>query len=405
MTLSIPARLHLGLLSILFLIVFFIFSSFDLAVIICISAYFILTKTPFTTVFFLSLLLLVIDLFFQSYDIFFRLITDLSLDAYILFLTAVVLYLQSRKDVNEFINKSFSSDQNFYIRQKILKIGGSLVLALLLFPVFGGYLASLSGYIFYSYLNKQFNSKAAIIISLIFLGIAAVFLVFKKNLIAETLANYIYLFIVVGTVQEIIKVFRFKKTESTDHFEKIKPEEIIDIVPKMNTYPVWIIFALLLFSLVTYLFYPTISKYKFLRISVPKINFKIPSINFIKKRPALTLTPTPTITIIPAPSLTPTPIIKVSTLTASLKVKVLNGTEITGLAGSTSAKLKKVGFQNVEIDNADTTDNNNWKVTFKKQEEDIVNILKNILELDTLNATEASPEAKFDIEILAGEKK
>ena len=175
--------------------------------------------------------------------------------------------------------------------------------------------------------------------------------------------------------------------------------------PRLNTYPVLIITALLTFSLIFYFLFPTISKYRFSHLTIPKINLKIPSINFFKKIPTLTLTPIPTITATPTPTLTPTPISKVSSVSASLKVMVLNGTEITGLAGSTSAKLKKVGFRNIEIGNADIRDYINWKVILKKQDEDMISILKNVLELDTLTAVDATSEAKFDIEIIAGEKK
>ncbi len=129
---------------------------------------------------------------------------------------------------------------------------------------------------------------------------------------------------------------------------------------------------------------------------MPKLDFQIPT---------PTSVPTPTVLPSPIPTVVPTPIIKVSTSTASLKMLVLNGTEIKGLGATTSAKLKKVGFQNVQVGNANTSDNKIWKASLKKNDEDIASILKSILELETLIVEEATIGAKFDIEITIGESK
>lgn len=369
-------------------------SSFDFAAAIAVSVYFFLSRVNYTPLFIASPILFIVDLLLDNFDINIRYISDLSLDAYILFTTGVVLYLKSRKDLIDnfwkfiqfiLIKKTLFSGKN------IFKFALSLIISILLLPVFGGYIAVLSGYALYSYIGRQFDGKIALVFGLIFLIFTAGSLVLEKTLLAEELGNYIFLFLVIGTFQEIINLVRQKK-ENDKELPERQAEQLNE---KINPRIVLVITLLLIFSFLVYYSFQLISQNKF-SFPFPKLDFQIPT---------PTSAPTPTVLPSPTLTLTPTPILKVSSSAATLKITVLNGTEIVGLAGSTSAKLKKAGFQNIEIGNAKSSSYKNWEVTLKNHDEDIVGILKNVLELDTLTAKEATISAKFDVEIIIGENK
>ncbi len=387
-------------------IFFLVVSTFDLAVTIAISLYFFLSRINYLALFIASPILFIVNLLLDYFDINVRYVSDLSVDAYILFITGVILYLKSRKD---FIALFWKLIQFIHIKKTLLsgknifKLVLSLLIAVLLFPVFRGYIAALTGYALYSYIGRQFDGKIAVRFGLIFLIITALSLVLEKSLLAEELGNYVFLFLVMGTFQEIINLLRHKKEN-----DKELPESQTELLserknfsfysfslPKINPRIVLVIMLLLTFSFLLYFSYPSISKYMF-SLEIPKLDFRIPTPTSI---------PTPTVLPSPSPSIAPTPISKVSTPAATLKILILNGTEIAGLAGSTSAKLKKVGFQNVQIGNAISSDYKSWEATLKNHDDDIIGILKNVLELETLPVKEATVGSKFDIEIIIGESK
>ena len=188
----------------LFIFFLLLTSSLDLALAISISSYLLFFKKNYPILFIVSVLIFLTDIFLQNFDITFLFISDLFLDAYILFLTAILLYFKSREDYKKIIEGLKISEKKLISKSMLLRLGISLSLIFLLFPIMGGYLAVLSGYFAYSYLTRQFNGKIAIILALGSLGITALFLVIKKNSLAEALANYIYLFIVLGMAQEVI---------------------------------------------------------------------------------------------------------------------------------------------------------------------------------------------------------
>ncbi len=383
-----------------------IVSSFDFAATIAISAYFFLSRVNYLALFIASPILFIVDLFLDNFDVNIRYISDLSLDAYILFTTGVVLYLKSRNDLIDIFWKFIQFlliKKTLFPGKNIFKFVLSFIISVLLLPIFGGYIAVLSGYALYSYIGRQFDGKIALGFGLIFLIFTAGSLVLEKTLLAEEFGNYIFLFLVIGTFQEIINLVRLKKED-----DKKLPEEQIEQLhekinfsfprfsfPKINPRIVLVITLLLIFSFLLYFSYPSISKYMF-SLTMPKLDFQIPTPTSVS---------TPTVLPSPTLTLTPTPILKVSTPAAALKIMVLNGTEMVGLAGSTSAKLKKAGFQNIEIGNAKSSSYKTWEVTLKNHDEDILGILKNVLELETLIAKEATVSAKFDIEIIIGESK
>ena len=387
-------------------IFFLIVSSFDFAATIAISSYFFLSRVNYLPLFIASPILFIVDLLLDNFDVNIRYISDLTLDAYILFTTGVVLYLKSRNDLIDMFWKFIQFlliKKTLFPGKNIFKFVLSFIISVLLLPIFGGYIAALSGYALYSYIGRQFDGKIALGFGLIFLIFTAGSLVLEKTLLAEELGNYIFLFLVIGTFQEIINLVRQKKEN-----DKELPERQIEqfneknnfsfysfSFPKINPRIVLAIILLLTFSFLLYFSYPSISKYMF-SLEIPKLDFRIPTPTSI---------PTPTVLPSPTLTLTPTPIQKVSTSAATLKIMVLNGTEVVGLAGSTSAKLKKVGFQNIEIGNAKSSSYKTWEVTLKNHDEDIVEIFKNVLELETLPVKEATVSSKFDIEIIIGESK
>ena len=387
-------------------IFFLIVSSFDFAATIAISSYFFLSRVNYLPLFIASPILFIADLLLDNFDVNIRYISDLSLDAYILFTTGVVLYLKSRKDLIDMFWKFIHFlviKKTLFPGKNIFKFVLSFIISVLLLPIFGGYIAALSGYALYSYIGRQFDGKIALGFGLIFLIFTAGSLVLEQSLLAEELGNYVFLFLVIGTFQEIINLVRLKKEDDKKlpEAQEVQLHERINFsfpsfsFPQINPRIVLAITLLLIFSFLLYYSFPLISQNKF-SFPFPKLDFQMPT---------PTSVPTPTVLPSPTLTLTPTPIQKVSTSAATLKILILNGTEIIGLAGSTSAKLKKVGFQNVQIGNATSSDYKSWEATLKNRDEDIVEIFKNVLELETLPVKEATVSSKFDIEIIIGESK
>lgn len=420
MKLTYPAKI--AVVCGVFLLVFIVFSSFDLALSFSISLYLIFFHKKVLSVFMISIILFIADSLYRSSDFHIRFITDLSVDAYILFLSSVVIYFKSRGDIDGYLSKINKSNRKIISKEVLLPVAGTIIFILLFLPILGGFLSILSGYIIYCFIRKQFSGKIAVVFSISLLILAAFFLLIKKTAISEELGNYTFYFLIIGAIQEVINLIiqksSIRKTKEDEHQNKYLREEfqvkLMQVknnfsfarhhIPKINPPVVLIIVSLLTFLLLLYFFYPNISKNNFF-LSKSKISFKIPAIDFMKKSPTPTSIPKPVTMPSPSPSITPTPISKVSASVSSLKILVLNGTEITGLAGSTSAKLKKVGFQNIEVGNAKTSDYKTWEATLKKHDEDIAGILNHVLELETLTVKETSSGAKFDIEIIAGEKK
>lgn len=80
-------------------------------------------------------------------------------------------------------------------------------------------------------------------------------------------------------------------------------------------------------------------------------------------------TPTPAFGVVPVDEFTPEPVATATSEPADkadLTVEVLNGTGVPGEAGYLQGKLKELGFENIEVGNADSTDNTDTTVTFSK---------------------------------------
>ncbi len=381
-------------------IILLIISPFDFALVVATSTYLFLSQVNYFKLFIISPLLFLAGIFLRNQDINIRFISDLTIDAYILFATGVVMYIKSREDFISLVKKFVQVihvEKKLFSKKNTIKIVMCFFISVLLSPIFGGYIAALSGYALYSYIDRQFSGRIAVTVGLIFLVLAAGFIVANKPLVTEELENYIFLFLAIGTFQEIINLARQKKENEKELPEVQKESHAYGVnfsLPKLhflqlNPRIIFVIILVLTLSLLLYYSYPIISKYKF---SLPILKTPTPTV-------------LPTVKPSPLPTAIPTPVTKVSTTAATLKILILNGTEITGLAGSTSAKLKKVGFKNVEIGNTDSSSYKNWEATLKKHDEDIEGILKNVLDLKTLTVREATTGAKFDIELIAGEGK
>lgn len=118
--------------------------------------------------------------------------------------------------------------------------------------------------------------------------------------------------------------------------------------------------------------------------------------------------PTPTYGVVPIetiptstplPTKTPEPVVK-----SSITIEIQNGTGITGEAKLLQDKLKQLGYSEITVGNADTTDNTETTVTFKKTLSPTAqDTLKSELEdfYKTVN-TKTSTTQKVDVLIITG---
>lgn len=386
----------------LFLLLIFITSAFDLAIVTAIAFYSLLRKKSFLPLFIAAIILFAVDIILRQLDISIRFISDLSVDSYILFLAGVWMYLKSKKEFNEMLVKLLTKEKKLLSKSVILAGVISVIVALLIFPLTSSYISLVLGYFLFSYLIKQFNGKIAIGFALFFLVLAAIFVLVNKNGIADELGNFAFFFLAVGTLQEVITLIKQKNHKESNEViedEKHKKEDNSDILVIKNViamkitrvFPKYLLIGAVFIavSALAYLFY----------LKFPKFNFSLsqPKISQSTSMPI----PSPTILV----SATPKPEAKFAREAAELKVFIQNGTEITGLAASTAAKLKKAGFKNVKTGDAVKQDYQKWELISKIKDDNLLSLLKNLLELSDLEAKEASVPAGFDILIIAGSKK
>src|SRR3989338_638500 len=428
-----------------FISVLFFSSSPDLSLTLAISAYFLLNKKKKNYYYFFisSILVFIFNWLFELFDWPLKLINNLAWDAYCLFITGVILYLRTREDFLKLIRRFLEKETKLKSKDFLMHVVASTVVALLLYPLLGGFLSSVTGYLLLSFLIREQNGKIAVIISLVILFLAMLSILLKKPELAENLGNYTFLFLVIGTLQEIIKLtgLRFyrpfkKNEEDTVHArsvnaayeETVIEEESIttfenkkgilesesfsmkrlEIQPLKAKGIFFVKFRKLFLSLTIaaviimagYFLYPQI---KLLKFKLPKI----PDIKLAKmfKAPKKVIpTPTPTV-ITPTPTAEPTPTVvpvaKITDEVSILKIMVQNGTDIRGLAATTAAKLKEAGFKNIETGNREG-DYLNWEVAVKDNKEDFTPLFQDILKLSDMKSSQASVPAGFDILIIAG---
>lgn len=359
---------------------------FDLAFISSLSLYLFKNSKNYTKLIIASIVLFLTDILLNNFDISIRFISDLAIDAYILLLTSLFIFLKSDEKIRLFFQKLAGGGRKIISRHTLSILGVSSIFSLLFAPIIGIPFAVICGYISFSYLTKHFEGRYAYIAGLFFLALSPLFIIAGKDNISENLAIISFFFLIIGTIQEVIKIVK------SDRFG------VIDLpIPKFTFPRVSRRLYLGIIVLLSFLggFY--------ILMLLSNIKFSIPQISLGKK----TLTPLPPLTSSPSalPTIIPSPILNVTTESARLKILVHNGTDITGLAASTAAKLKKVGFTQVNVGDASKQDYQNWELITKVKDEDLLNLFKNILELSQMDVKEATVPAGFDILIIAGKAK
>lgn len=425
MRFSTPA--HIAFTTIVFVIVFFIASSFDFALVVAVSAFWIFSRYPFWPIFLSAFVVFALNLLFEGFDINISFIGDLSVDAYILFVVAVAVYLRSRKGFTGRVIHILRKETKYSIKNILTKLVVSVFVGILLFPMLGGYLVLMSSYVLFSFIMKQFTGKIAIGVSLFILFLSLGALLTSQADLAEELGNYAFLFLIIATFQELVTLAK-TRIESTgrkihlpaidgsqdmgDHKRQVHHEYTHVKEPVKHSYMpqtgnnkfiLPVITGFVIAAIVFFVGYVVIGAGN--RISWTTITSLFSSVI-----PSSKAVPTPTIPILPTevPTMTPLPTLAVTEVTteaARMKILVQNGTNITGLAASTSAILKKSGFSQVEVNNAEG-DYANWELTVKEKKEYFLPLFKHLLQLSDLRESkEATLPAGFDILIVAGTNK
>lgn len=382
----------------LFLLIFFLTSSVDLALTVAVTVYLLFFYKKFIPVFIISVILFGLSILFDYYDLKFRFISDLTVDAYILLILGVLLYFRLKYDFLEIYLNINDKDTQLLYKEITPKIVISMILGALFFPIVEGPLAAAIGYIFFSVFIKKNNGKIAVFLAIVVLILTSIFLLFRNQDFSKSLGVYAYYFLIIGTLQEVINLIIKKKEEKHHKPEKDnKTEEdepklgLITVKPAYPKIPKWL-FGGIAFAVSFGLVYLWLPKFS------PLLQV------LFEKKISPTVSPlVPTLS--ESPLVSPLPITNVSTDSAKLKILVQNGTEIKGLAASAAAKLKEAGFTDISTGNANHQDYAKWEVNLNKKDTELIDKIKNILELSELNSQEASIPAGIDMLIIAGSSK
>lgn len=180
-----------------------------------------------------------------------------------------------------------------------------------------------------------------------------------------------------------------KENVSVDSSIPIKEVEPI-VEEKINHKKVFLILIFLLFlALSGYLSYDLVWKKQ------EPIN------NHPEKETKITSTPFPKPTVI----LT---VVETKTLNRKdLKINVLNGTDIKGVAAKTKDFLLKKGYEDIEIGNAESEDFKQTEISIKEEKKDFLEILSNDLKSDYKIGTKSAnldKNSQFDVIIIVGKK-
>jgi len=386
-----------------FLIVLYLSSAWDFALTAAIIVSSFLLSLPSIWLFLTAFFVFVAQLVFSFIGLKLDFIADATVSAYLLFVCGLILYFKEGQKHRWQVNIP-SLKQISISRNDLVKGGGILIFIFLISPLINIYLVALIGYIAFLIIFKKNDGRYAFAIALFFLVLCPFLLIAKKDKIAETAAIFTYYFLVAGTVQETIAIIRKPRTDSKEeniplsHREKAHAMKLklIDFNSKSKQF---ILFSKRRVVIIVLLGFAAILISIGTVYLVNKLN-----INFTLPNPKKSLSPTPII-----PTFTPTPTATVSELIsrvgsdpAKLKIFVQNGTEIQGLAATTAAKLKVVGFTDVKVGNASKQDFNSWELNTKEKKEDFRDIFKNVFEINDMIFSEATIPAGFDILIIAG---
>lgn len=202
----------------LFLILL-VFLSVDLAFTITVSLYLALSSKNYSKLLVISLVLFVADILFKQLDISIRFISDLSLDSYVLLLTSLFIYLKSQEKILLLLKSLGESHRKLISMHTFAIVGISSIFSLLLAPIIGIPFAVIIGYISFSYFSKHFDGKYAYTAGLFVLFFCPFLIIAKRDDISENLAVISFYFLIIGTVQEIVRI---KQVRIGELFSKIK---------------------------------------------------------------------------------------------------------------------------------------------------------------------------------------
>lgn len=403
-------------------IVALIFSPLDLAITITASIYLLVNSQKIIMVVGAAIFLLFIDFLLRYFDISIRFISDLSLDGYLFFITAAVLYVKTQKNLMKLITKIREKGQTIYWKHVLSVILISLAIGILVFPLVGIHGAGIFTYLTFIYLFKRFEGRYAYLVALFFLIFSPFLIILKQDSLSENFAIFSFYFMILGTVQEGIRLagvkkydieklfsgvrIRYKQGSGTDKsFTNGLPinEGFIHIKTSFyshasysNTVAPSLVYKIVVPSIL--LFILCIIGYV-LYLYAPKWTRTIP---FTQQEPTIVVFLTPTVFITPTVTLVPT--FSMSSTSAKLKIKVENGTKTTGLAASVSAKLKAAGFKDIKTEDAEAVFQK-WEIHQMKEDPGLVQFIKNTLALSNIDVKQAAGGAAFDLVIIAGENK
>jgi len=388
--------------SIVFLFVVYLTGALDLAITASVIASALLFRFQSVWLFLSALIVFAFYLVTIFLSLKIKLVTDFSVSSYLLFASGLLLYFlegqKSRWQINLPVLDKFPVDRN-----NLVKLGAILFFTFLVYPLTGPNFGAIFGYIAFLYLFKKSEGRYAFIVALFFLILCPFLLIAKREKVAEESAIFTYYFLVIGTFQEIIDMFRSPTSEDEpieDDGENSLGYTLLDYRKKMHSVHIkkLKLYTALVFILILILagiFYGQkyLSNGKKLNLNLKLFNKTSKQLPTVTPSPA-DMSPTPTLTQVELKD-------RIASDSFNLKVSVLNGTDIAGLAASTGAKLKTAGFNNVDTGNTPEA-YQTWRLSIKEKEDLLIEYLKAILELKQLDVIEATGGAVYDLEIIAG---
>lgn len=126
-----------------------------------------------------------------------------------------------------------------------------------------------------------------------------------------------------------------------------------------------------------------------------------------KEKPIGAPTPTPTAFLLTEPTQAPEPSPTLELNRAELKIKILNGTGVPGVAAKAASFLEKKGYEGIKTGNADNFDYQKTVIKIKKTKEDYLEQLKaDLSENYTLDEETQTLEEEdsFDAIIILGKE-
>jgi len=180
----------------------------------------------------------------------------------------------------------------------------------------------------------------------------------------------------------------YKENKDFSFFKKLS---FSGLAKKIEKQPVFLVKKELLVFIVS--FVSSILFFIFLSAIKPKTNFT--SLGFRPQKPS------PTSPII-SPSKTPTPTMVINK--QAIRIKVLNGSGVTGKASSVKEILKQKGYQEILTGNAKSFDFEKTEISIKKEKSYLISIIKEDLKqyVSSFKINTLSEEEASDVVIVIG---